>query len=225
MPTSGPDPRSACFSAGGSRIRALGGVEECPRGGRSGIRSLPTSGESCPFRAGSGFCSTQSNTRRKPPHSRVLLVTWKKAGMGKTAASVPRATPSDEPHGNVSVIALGTEIIGGLGSEEAVHVYGKVGGPVRTSSFIVVGKGGRVMADIEAREVVVAGTVLGDIVGAQRVELRETGRIKGDIRTRRMKIEQGARFEGHLRVGNAAADGAASSPALVKTRGNADGRR
>lgn len=89
---------------------------------------------------------------------------------------------------------------------------------MQTSGPVVVGKRGRIDGDVEAVEVVVAGTVMGSIVGARRVELRETGRIKGDIQTERMKVDEGAQFEGHLRLGKTVSDTAAGSPMVAKNR-------
>jgi len=199
-----------------------GDVEERPRGGQSGIRSLPAAVESGLFHGRILLLlDAIGNAAQNRRTQRVLLVRRKKVRMGKTAVSSPRAVRGGEQNDNVSVIGPGTQILGGLNCEETVRVYGKVEGPVRMSASIVVGKGGRVMGDVEGREVAVAGTVLGNIVVEQRLELRETGRIKGDIRAGRMKMDQGARFEGHLRVGNAAADGAASSgprQGLVETK-------
>ena len=123
-----------------------------------------------------------------------------------------------ETNKDVSVIGPGMEILGGIKCEGAVRVEGRIGGPVHTSAPVVVGKGGRIDGDVEAVEVVVAGAVLGNIVGARRVELRETGRIKGDIQTERMKVDEGAQAEGHLRLGKTAADTAAGSPTPGKNR-------
>ena len=125
------------------------------------------------------------------------------------------------PNKDVSVIGPDMEVLGGIKCEGAVRVQGKIGGPVHTSAPVVVDKGGRIDGDVEAVEVVVAGTVLGSIVCARRVELRETGRINGDIQTERMKVDEGAQFEGHLRLGmSVAADTAASSPKPATSRGD-----
>lgn len=117
------------------------------------------------------------------------------------------------------------KIRGGVKCEGAIRVLGKIGGPVSTSGPVVVGKSGRIDGDVEAAEAVVAGTVMGSIVGARRVELRETGRIKGDIQTERMKMDEGAQFEGHLRLGKTASDAAAGSPTLAKNRGDKTKKR
>ena len=123
-----------------------------------------------------------------------------------------------EPNKDVSVVGPDMKILGGVKCEGTIRVQGKIGGPVQTSGPVVVGKRGRIDGDVEAVEVVVAGTVMGSIVGARRVELRETGRIKGDIQTDRMKVDEGARFEGHLRLGKSTSNTAAGSPTSSKNR-------
>ena len=130
-----------------------------------------------------------------------------------------------EPNEDVSVIGPGMEILGGISCEGAVRVLGRVGGPVRTSAPVVVGRGGRVEGDVEAVEVVVAGTVEGSLVGARRVELRETGRIKGDIRAERMRVDEGAQLEGYLCLGKSVSDSGMGSPARRKTPRNETKRR
>ncbi len=106
----------------------------------------------------------------------------------------------------VSVIAPGMTILGDVKCDGTVRVEGKIEGSIKATKSVVVGKGGRITGDIETQDVVVAGTVVGTVVGASRVELQETCKIEGDIRSRRVKLEEGGQIEGRLQMTVKAAD-------------------
>lgn len=107
----------------------------------------------------------------------------------------------------VSVVAPGMTILGDVMCDGTVRVEGKIEGSIKATKSVVVGKDGRVTGDIETQDVVVAGTVVGTVVGASRVELQETCKIEGDIRSRRIKLDEGGRIEGRLHMTAKAADG------------------
>ena len=110
----------------------------------------------------------------------------------------------------VSVIGPGMEIVGDIKCDGTVRVEGRVEGAIRASKAVVIGKGGRVDGDIETQDVVVAGSVTGTVVAASRVELQDSCRVEGDIRSRRIKLDEGGRVEGRLHMG---AEAGAKAPA------------
>lgn len=114
----------------------------------------------------------------------------------------------------VSVIGPGMEIVGDIKCDGTVRVEGRVEGSIKATKSVVVGKGGAVSGDIETQDVVVAGAVAGTVMGASRVELQESCRVEGDIRSRRIKLDEGGRVEGRLHMGqeSAAKKGKEDSP-------------
>ena len=108
--------------------------------------------------------------------------------------------PTRELSDVVSVVAPGMTILGDVMCDGTVRVEGKIEGSIKATKSVVVGKGGRITGDIETQDVVVAGTVVGTVVGASRVELQETCRIEGDIRSRRVKLDEGGQIEGRLHM-------------------------
>jgi cytoskeletal protein CcmA (bactofilin family) len=64
---------------------------------------------------------------------------------------------------------------------------------------LVVGDGAKVNAEISAGTVVVEGEVTGDIVASAAVEVKPTGRLRGDVVSPSFAIERGALFEGASR--------------------------
>ncbi len=73
------------------------------------------------------------------------------------------------------------------------HLTGKV---VSENGTLVIGTDGRVDADIEVLSAVVNGTVNGDVVASERVELGRASKVVGNITTPQIVIEPGAIFEG-----------------------------
>ena len=65
---------------------------------------------------------------------------------------------------------------------------------------LTVGPNGRVRANIEARNVILHGRVDGDVHATERVELRKTASLSGDISTARISIEDGAFFKGTIDI-------------------------
>jgi cytoskeletal protein CcmA (bactofilin family) len=122
--------------------------------------------------------------------------------------------PTRELSDVVSVVAPGMTILGDVMCDGTVRVEGKIEGSIKATKSVVVGKDGRITGDIETQDVVVAGTVVGTVSGASRVELQETCKIEGDIRSRRVKLEEGGQIEGRLHMTAKAADDkpAAASP-------------
>lgn len=109
--------------------------------------------------------------------------------------------PARELSDVVSVIGPGMEIVGDIKCDGTVRVEGRVKGSIKATKSVVVGKGGRISGDIETQDVVVAGTVDGTVAGASRVELQETCKVQGDIRSRRIKLDEGGTVEGRLHMG------------------------
>ncbi len=116
----------------------------------------------------------------------------------------------------VSVIAPGMTILGDITCDGTVRVEGKVEGAVKASKSVVVGRGGCVTGDIETQDVVIAGKVVGTVAGASRVELQETCRIEGDIRSRRIKLDEGGQVEGRFHMAAKPSVETAAGPAVAR---------
>jgi cytoskeletal protein CcmA (bactofilin family) len=124
-----------------------------------------------------------------------------------------------EPAG-LSIISVGLTIRGDLESSGTVKVEGTVEGSVLAKHQVLVAKGGLVRGDIMARETVVGGEVHGSISADERVEVQAGAAVHGDITTRRISVSEGARLNGQVRMGEAAAESkaAAMPPAPQKPR-------
>jgi cytoskeletal protein CcmA (bactofilin family) len=63
-----------------------------------------------------------------------------------------------------------------------------------------VGPNGKVKASVKAREVVVLGTIHGDVETSDKIEIRKDAKLVGDIKTARIGIEDGAYFKGNIDI-------------------------
>src|SRR5215470_5159538 len=102
----------------------------------------------------------------------------------------------------VACITQGIRIKGEITGKEDMFVDGALEGKLDLgNASCTVGPNGKVKADISAREVIVRGHVDGKIDGTERVQLWNTGRVAGEVRTERLAIEDGAILRGKVEAG------------------------
>lgn len=95
-----------------------------------------------------------------------------------------------------SVLGPGTSLNGRLTGSGGVRIEGAFEGEITLRGLLVVGENGRVTCDhIQAHVVVIAGIVKGNI-SAEKVEIRSTGRVWGDVVTSAFSTEEGAFLRG-----------------------------
>lgn len=96
---------------------------------------------------------------------------------------------------------LGSTLVikGELRAQEDVAIAGRIEGTVHIAGYaLTVQAGAHVDGDIQARQIVVAGGVNGMLVADDRIELRETARVDGDLSAPRMAIVDGAEVHGRI---------------------------
>jgi len=101
----------------------------------------------------------------------------------------------------VSIIGPGMRVVGNCETEGTLRIEGFVDGTVRAGKAIVVGKDGEIHGDIITQDAIVGGTVKGTIVAESRLELQATCVIEGEIRARRIKLDEGGQIRGTVQVG------------------------
>lgn len=109
---------------------------------------------------------------------------------------------SQTPGQNVTVISKDAVFEGTLTSKDSVRIDGRLTGQVSSEGTITVGSTGRVDGNLTAKQIVTAGVISGGIKASEKVELKGTSRLEGDLVTVRLVIEDGARFEGMCNMGS-----------------------
>ena len=95
----------------------------------------------------------------------------------------------------------GTIVTGEANFKAMMRVDGHLSGRVSSSSgTLIVGANGKVDANIEVAVAVIHGTINGDIIATQRLELGRAAKVNGNIQTPSLIIEQGAVFEGSCKM-------------------------
>lgn len=106
----------------------------------------------------------------------------------------------EEAKGKVeTILGNGTAIEGDLYTKGSLRVEGKVKGVIKAEGDLYVGESGVLHSQIEARKVIVAGTIHGNIVATEKIEILPSGSLNGNIQTKTVKIEEGASFSGESR--------------------------
>lgn len=124
-------------------------------------------------------------------------------------ATSPYRTDFPESKGS-AVIGKSVSIKGEIHSREDLTIDGEVEGIVELhENRLTVGPNGKVQASVKAREIVVLGTILGNVEVTDKIEIRKDAKLVGDIRTARIVIEDGAYFKGTTDIVRAEAKAAA----------------
>jgi cytoskeletal protein CcmA (bactofilin family) len=100
-----------------------------------------------------------------------------------------------------TVLGPTVEIEGEIEGEEDLVIQGKIQGRVVSRKGLTVDVSGRVEASINTKQLAVSGQVTGNVTASERVEVREGGKIVGDIIAPRVVIADGAKFKGHIEMG------------------------
>ena len=100
-----------------------------------------------------------------------------------------------------SIIGEGCSVNGTIDVREGtLRIDGDFEGSVVCPGTLVVGKGGKVKADIKVNSAVIGGKMTGNIDAKEKIELQAGSRLEGDIKTTRLVIDEGVFFEGSCKM-------------------------
>jgi cytoskeletal protein CcmA (bactofilin family) len=109
-----------------------------------------------------------------------------------------RQAPAPAPA--MTVLGKSMKIIGEVTSDEELYLDGDLDGKLHLSNRLTVGPNSKVNANIKAQEIIVFGTIKGNVESETRVSLRTGASIVGDIKTAGIVIEDGAYFKGGIDI-------------------------
>jgi cytoskeletal protein CcmA (bactofilin family) len=102
--------------------------------------------------------------------------------------------------GNRNHLSSDVEIKGTLKFQNDLVFDGKIEGEIQSNATLTVGKSANVQGEVKSKSIIIHGTVQGNIDAAERVELKATAQLIGDLRAGRIIIEDGATFVGKSEV-------------------------
>jgi cytoskeletal protein CcmA (bactofilin family) len=123
--------------------------------------------------------------------------------------------------GKETIIGSETRISGEVRGEEDLSVRGRIDGKIQLSQTLTVEAGGVVQADIDVREIVISGVVLGNVTASESVRLTDKARVIGNLSAPRIIIEAGAAYRGRVEMGDLGVPRAAAAKRQVVTRDKA----
>jgi cytoskeletal protein CcmA (bactofilin family) len=125
-----------------------------------------------------------------------------KAESSVTPFSAPSAVRQSSPAVRSSArLGSSLQIKGQITGTEDLQIDGIVEGSISLRGHeLTVGSTAQLKSEIDAREVVVYGKVVGNLHARDRVDVRKDGSVVGDISTARITIEDGAQFKGRIEI-------------------------
>ena len=101
---------------------------------------------------------------------------------------------------SISIVASGMTVVGDAESDGTIRIEGRVEGTLRAEKSVVVGRSGEVVGDIITQDAVISGRVSGNITAESRLELQSTCNVNGELRSRRVQLDEGAKFNGQMHM-------------------------
>jgi cytoskeletal protein CcmA (bactofilin family) len=93
-----------------------------------------------------------------------------------------------------------TSFNGILKFESSLKVEGKFKGKIISKGHLIIGENAKVNANIKAQSIIIAGEVRGDVEAYDRLEMLPSGKLYGNIKTKKLKMADGVVFEGSCQM-------------------------
>jgi cytoskeletal protein CcmA (bactofilin family) len=111
----------------------------------------------------------------------------------------------------------GSHFTGDLKFEEGFRIDGKFEGKITSGSELVIGETADVEAEIHVKKLLVNGSLRGNVVASERIDLQPKARILADLTTPALSIEEGAFFQGSCKMGQETPSNVIGMPASSAT--------
>jgi cytoskeletal protein CcmA (bactofilin family) len=122
--------------------------------------------------------------------------------------SSPTRTFEPEPTGRAGSATLGKNVTvkGQIFAREDLTIDGEVEGTVECHEHrLTIGPNARVQAGLKAREIIIQGSIQGNVDAVDKIDIKKEAKLVGDIKTSRIVIEDGAYFKGSIDISKATA--------------------
>jgi cytoskeletal protein CcmA (bactofilin family) len=127
------------------------------------------------------------------------------APTGVTIVERRRSEPTAEG-GTSAFLGKGCRINGKVTLEGVARIEGHIEGEVIGEGTLIVGEGAEVKAKVRGASIIVHGHVVGDVVARERVEIRATGSITGNVTTPSLVMHEGGLLEGQCNMSKGSKD-------------------
>ena len=100
-----------------------------------------------------------------------------------------------------SILAQGCRFEGKVHVNGTFRIEGEFKGDIATPDNLIIGKSGIVNAAVKVKNAIIGGQLFGDITAENKIELQSGSHVEGDIKTKRLVIDEGVFFEGNCSMG------------------------
>jgi len=100
-----------------------------------------------------------------------------------------------------SILAQGCKFDGKVQATGTFRIEGEFKGDIATPENLIIGKTGMVNASVKVKNAIIGGQLHGNIVAENKIELQSGSHVEGDIKTKRLVIDEGVFFEGNCSMG------------------------
>jgi cytoskeletal protein CcmA (bactofilin family) len=129
----------------------------------------------------------------------------------------PETSASRSGSAGHAVIGASIHIDGDVRGEEDLLIEGEVNGTVQLkNNSLTIGPQGKVRADVYAHSVYVDGYLEGDLYGSERVHIRKSAQVRGNVTSPRVSLEDGAKFKGSIEMDPQAVQASAANRGMAK---------
>jgi cytoskeletal protein CcmA (bactofilin family) len=108
----------------------------------------------------------------------------------------------DVDRGQTSILAQGSKWDGKVEIRGTLRVEGEFKGTIETPESMIIGKTGVVHAQVKVKNAIIGGQLYGNILAENKIELQSGSHVEGDIKTKRLVIDEGVFFEGNCSMGS-----------------------
>lgn len=117
------------------------------------------------------------------------------------------------PNETQTLISADVQITGTIKSGGPIRIDGKLDGDLVCAADAVIGRNAVIKGGIQVNSVVIEGTIQGNITAKDKIDMKSTAKVHGDISAKRLAVEDGVTFIGRSEVNptGAVASGAAAS--------------
>ncbi len=123
----------------------------------------------------------------------------------------PMPAPKPQSHAtSIATIGPSIHFKGDLTGEEDLVIQGNIEGTINLKQHnLIIGHEGKVNPNVHAHTITVEGTLKGDIYGEEKVIIKKTGNVHGNVSAPRVSLEDGAKFKGSMDMENKRTESAA----------------
>ncbi len=112
--------------------------------------------------------------------------------------SKPDSVKRESTEERSTLLGKSIKVKGNISSDEQILIEGIVEGKINIKHNVIVGKNGKVKADIHAKEIHIKGEVTGNVFANDKVEIFSGGILNGDIVSEKVVLAEGSTFQGNI---------------------------